>query len=127
MKVAFLFKKNVVDCLVGLESTLSHPNEKQKESYKENAENIFVLREYNKIVAATILDDNEIDGVMFSFVLRFNLKYLISMLSSNFKSLDFELKALVIMSNKNIRILDIIRIFCRKDMFRVLYLKSKRN
>ncbi len=49
--------------LVGLESTLSRPNEKQKESYKENAENIFVLRADNKIVAATILDDNEIDGV----------------------------------------------------------------
>lgn len=49
--------------LVGLESTLSRPSEKQKDSYKENAENVFVLREYNKIVAAAILDNNEIDGV----------------------------------------------------------------
>lgn len=49
--------------LVGLESTLSSPNEKQKNSYKENSENIFVLREDNKIVAISILDDNEIDGV----------------------------------------------------------------
>jgi len=77
------------------------------------------------------------DGALFSLlyllyqnqgiVLKFNLKHLIPMLSSNSKSLDFELKALVMMINKNIRILDIIRIFCRKDMFRVLYLKSKRN
>lgn len=49
--------------LVGLESTLSPPSEKQKSSYKGNSENIFVLREYNKIIAATILDDNEIDGI----------------------------------------------------------------
>ncbi|WP_234124076.1 GNAT family N-acetyltransferase [Clostridium hydrogenum] len=49
--------------LVGLESTLSRPSEKQKNEYKENAENIFVLRAYNKIVAVAIIDDNEIDGV----------------------------------------------------------------
>lgn len=49
--------------LVGLESTLSQPSERQKSAYQENSENILVLREYNKIVAVIILDDNEIDGV----------------------------------------------------------------
>lgn len=34
---------------VGLKSTLDIPSEKEKNSYKENAENIFVLREGNKI------------------------------------------------------------------------------
>jgi len=34
-----------------------------KNAYKENSENIFVLRAYNKIVAVVIIDDNEIDGV----------------------------------------------------------------
>jgi len=42
------------------------------------------------------------DGVLFSFVLNFSLKHLIPILSSNSKSLDFELKALIIIINKNI-------------------------
>ncbi|EPY2272279.1 GNAT family N-acetyltransferase [Clostridium sporogenes] len=49
--------------LVGLESTLSCLSKKQKNAYKENSENIFVLRAYNKIIAVVIIDDNEIDGV----------------------------------------------------------------
>ena len=49
--------------LVGLESILSCPSEREKRLYKENAENIFVLRDNNQIVAAAILDDNEIDIV----------------------------------------------------------------
>lgn len=48
---------------VGLKSTLDLPSEKEKNSYKENAENIFVLRESNKIAAVSILEDNEIDAV----------------------------------------------------------------
>ena len=42
------------------------------------------------------------DGVLFSFVLNFSLKHLIPILSSNSKSLDFKLKALIIIINKNI-------------------------
>ena len=42
------------------------------------------------------------DGVLFSFVLNFSLKHLIPILSLNSKSLDFELKALIIIINKNI-------------------------
>ena len=42
------------------------------------------------------------EGVLFSFVLNFSLKHLIPILSSNSKSLDFELKALIIIINKNI-------------------------
>ena len=42
------------------------------------------------------------DGVLFSFVLNFSFKHLIPILSSNSKSLDFELKALIIIINKNI-------------------------
>lgn len=42
------------------------------------------------------------DGVLFSFVLNFSLKHLIPILSSNSKSLDFELRALIIIINKNI-------------------------
>ena len=42
------------------------------------------------------------DGVLFSFVLNFSLKHLIPILSSNSKSLDIELKALIIIINKNI-------------------------
>lgn len=42
------------------------------------------------------------DGVLFSFVLKLNLKHLIPMLSSNSKSLVFELKAFSITINKNI-------------------------
>ena len=41
------------------------------------------------------------DGVLFSFVLNFSLKHLIPILSSNSKSLDFELKAFIIIINKN--------------------------
>ncbi|QAA32242.1 GNAT family N-acetyltransferase [Clostridium manihotivorum] len=48
---------------VGIKSTLSVQSEKQKNYYRENSENIFVLREDNNIVAVTILEDNEIDGV----------------------------------------------------------------
>ncbi|GKU27426.1 GNAT family N-acetyltransferase [Clostridium folliculivorans] len=49
--------------LVGLESTLSSPSEKQKSLYKENLKNIFVLKQHNEIVAVSILDDNEIDSI----------------------------------------------------------------
>ena len=42
------------------------------------------------------------DGVLFSFVLNSILKHLILILSLNSKSLDFELKALIIIINKNI-------------------------
>lgn len=48
---------------VGLESTLSCPSEKQKNAYKENAEDMFVLRDNNRITAVASLEDNEIDGV----------------------------------------------------------------
>ncbi|EPY2304690.1 GNAT family N-acetyltransferase [Clostridium sporogenes] len=48
---------------VGLESTLSRPSEKQKNEYKENAENIFVLKDNNQIVAVARLEGNEIDEV----------------------------------------------------------------
>ncbi len=48
---------------VGLESALSCPSEKQKNAYKENAENMFVLRANNRITAVASLEDNEIDGV----------------------------------------------------------------
>jgi hypothetical protein len=40
------------------------------------------------------------DGVLFSFVLKLNLKHLIPMLSSNSKSLDFEFKAFIITISK---------------------------
>jgi|GEM_PF-164052 len=49
--------------LVGLESTLGSPSEKQKNAYKENADNIFILRNNNEIVAVARIEDNEIDGV----------------------------------------------------------------
>lgn len=48
---------------VGLESTLSLPSEKERREYKENAENIFVLRHNNQIVAVVRIEDNEIDAV----------------------------------------------------------------
>jgi len=48
---------------VGLESTPSIPSEEQKQDYKENAENIFVLRVNNKIVAVVELEGDEIDTV----------------------------------------------------------------
>lgn len=48
---------------VGLKSKLDIPSEKEKNLYKENAENIFVLRESNKIAAVSILEDSEIDEV----------------------------------------------------------------
>jgi hypothetical protein len=41
------------------------------------------------------------DGVLFSCVLKLNLKHLIPMLSSNSKSLDFEHNAFIIIINKN--------------------------
>lgn len=46
------------------------------------------------------------DGVLFSFVLKLNLKHLIPMLSSNSKSLDFEFKAFVIIINKTNNIIN---------------------
>lgn len=49
--------------LVGLESTLSCPSEKQKKVYKENADNIFILRDNKQIVSTARLEDNEIDAV----------------------------------------------------------------
>lgn len=49
--------------LVGLESTLSLPNEKERSAYKENAENMFVLHDNNQIVAVARLEGNEIDAV----------------------------------------------------------------
>ncbi|MBU3130158.1 GNAT family N-acetyltransferase [Clostridium tagluense] len=52
--------------LVGLESTLSLPSEEERKEYKENAENIFVLRDSNKIVAVVRLEGNEIDAVAVS-------------------------------------------------------------
>lgn len=48
---------------VGLESTLSLPNEEERIRYKENEENIFVLRDSNQIVAVVRIEDNEIDAV----------------------------------------------------------------
>lgn len=48
---------------MGLESTLSSPSEKQKSAYKENTDNIFILRNNNEIVAVVRIEDNEIDGV----------------------------------------------------------------
>ena len=48
---------------VGLESTLSLPSAEERNQYKENAENIFLLRDNNQIVAAVRLEGNEIDSV----------------------------------------------------------------
>lgn len=48
---------------VGLESTLSLPNEEERIRYKENTENIFILRDNNQEVAVIRIEDNEIDAV----------------------------------------------------------------
>jgi GNAT superfamily N-acetyltransferase len=49
--------------LAGLESTVSPPSEEERREYKENAENIFVLRDSNQIVAVVRLEGDEIDAV----------------------------------------------------------------
>lgn len=48
---------------VGLPSTLSLASENEKNDYKENAENMFVLRDEGQIVAAARVDNHEIDSV----------------------------------------------------------------
>ncbi|MEW8994532.1 GNAT family N-acetyltransferase [Clostridium sp.] len=48
---------------LGLESTLSLPSEEERNQYKENAENIFLLHDNNQIVAAVRLEGSEIDSV----------------------------------------------------------------
>ncbi|WP_346937552.1 GNAT family N-acetyltransferase [Clostridium sp.] len=48
---------------VGLDSTLSLPSEEERNHYKENAENIFLLRKSDEIVAAVRLEANEIDSL----------------------------------------------------------------
>ena len=50
------------------------------------------------------------DGVLFSFVLNFSTIHLIPILSSNSKSLDFELKDLIIIINKDIIIINKINV-----------------
>lgn len=49
---------------------------------------------------------NYSDGVLFSFVLKLSLKLLMPMLSSNSKSLDFELKDFVIIISKTNNIIN---------------------
>ena len=46
------------------------------------------------------------DGVLFSFVLNFSIIHLIPILSSNSKSFDAEFKALIIIINKDISIIN---------------------
>lgn len=48
---------------VGLDSTLSLPSDEERNQYKENAENIFLLRKNGEIVAAVRLEANEIDSL----------------------------------------------------------------
>ena len=50
------------------------------------------------------------DGVLSSFVLNFSLKHLIPILNSNSKSLVFELKAFIIIINKNIKTINKVSI-----------------
>lgn len=49
--------------MVGFETTLSKPSEKERESFKNNADNMFVLVENNSIVASATIDENELDLV----------------------------------------------------------------
>lgn len=49
--------------MVGFETTLSEPSEKEREAFLNNAENIFVLTENDTIVASATIDGNEIDIV----------------------------------------------------------------
>ncbi|WBW96290.1 GNAT family N-acetyltransferase [Oceanirhabdus sp. W0125-5] len=48
---------------VGMESTPSLPSEEERQDYKENADNIFVLRDNSIIVAVLRLDGDEIDAL----------------------------------------------------------------
>ena len=48
---------------VGLESNLSKASEEEKSSYLEKSEDIFVLRANHEIVAAVMVDKNEIDKI----------------------------------------------------------------
>lgn len=48
---------------MGLESKLSEPSEDQRKSYRENKENIFVLRENDEIIAVSRIDGCELDSV----------------------------------------------------------------
>ena len=50
------------------------------------------------------------EGVLFSCVLKDNLKHLIPILNSNSKSLVFELKAFIIIINKNIKTINKVSI-----------------
>lgn len=49
--------------MVGFETTLSEPSEKEREAFLNNAENIFVITENDTIVASATIDGNEIDIV----------------------------------------------------------------
>lgn len=51
---------------VGLTSTLDTPSEEERSSYLEKAEDIFVLRENQEIIAAAMVSRNEIDKIAVS-------------------------------------------------------------
>lgn len=48
---------------VGLESEEKEPSEDQRQWYKDNSENIYLLSDNGKVVAVSILENNEIDAV----------------------------------------------------------------
>lgn len=51
---------------VGLASTVDAPSEEEKSSFLKKAEDIFVLRENQEIIAASVVSSNEIDQIAVS-------------------------------------------------------------